>query len=63
MKRYQVLVNCNICGHEAECLEKVVFGEENAKNITNELIANGKVARYEELPIGQAWFDDANWIG
>ena len=59
MKRYQVLVNVN--GYE--CLDTVVFGEHNAINRTNALNTAGKVARYEELPMGQAWFDDNNWIG
>ena len=59
MKRYQVLINVN--GYE--CLDTVVFGEHKAIARTHELNTAGKVARYEELPMGQAWFDDNNWIG
>lgn len=59
MKRFQIIVNVN--GYE--CLDTVVFGEFTAIARTYELNTAGKVARYEELPIGIAWFDDTNWIG
>ena len=63
MKRYEIIVKCNIYGNEVECLHKVIFGEGNAINEVNNLIKEGKVARYEEKAIGTAWYDEENWIG
>ena len=63
MKRYEIIVKCNICGNEVECLHKVVLGEENAINEVNALTTKGKVARYEEKVVGTAWYDEENWIG
>ncbi len=59
MKRFQVIVNVNGC----ECLDTVVFGEHKAIARAYALNTAGKIAHYEELPMGTAWFDDNNWIG
>ena len=69
MKRYQILCTYDICGQEVECLccdveNAIVFNEDTAKAQVAKLHEMGYAdARYEELPQGEAWFDDENWIG
>lgn len=69
MKRYQIIRTYNICGKPVECLCvdagcAIVYGEDAAKAQVAKLHEMGYVdARYEELPQGEAWFDDENWIG
>lgn len=42
----------------------ICIGEDKAKQRVAELHAIGETsARYEELPYGEAWFDDDNWLG
>ena len=62
MKRYKILAMYNIYGKECECLETVVFGEENAQTEVAKLTAQGIVARYE-AETGAEWYNDNNWIG
>lgn len=69
MKRYQILRTYNICGKLIECLcynigSAIVYDEGIAKAQVSKLHEMGYAdARYEELPQGEAWFDDKNWIG
>lgn len=69
MKRYQILRHYNISGKSVECLCydagcAIVYGEEKAQAQVAKLHSMGYTdARYEELPMGTAWFDDNNWIG
>ena len=62
MKRYKILAMYNIYGKEVECLETVVFGEENAQIEVARLTEQGVVARYE-AETGAEWYNDNNWIG
>ena len=62
MKRYKILAMYNMYGREVECLETAVFDEENAQAKVAELMAQGKVARYE-AENGAEWYNDNNWIG
>ena len=62
MKKYKVLAMYNIYGKEVECLEIVVFGEENAQAEVTKLTAQGITARYE-AETGAEWYNDNNWIG
>lgn len=67
--RYQILRTYNICGKLVECLateagSAIVYSEATAKAQVAKLHEMGYAdARYEELPQGEAWFDDENWIG
>ena len=69
MKRYQIIRTYNICGKLVECLcydvgSAIVYGEGIAKAQVAKLHEMGYAdARYEELPQGEAWLDDENWIG
>lgn len=69
MKRYQIIRAYNIYGKPVECLcydagNAIVYGEDTAKAQVAKLHEMGYAdARYEELPQGEAWFDDENWIG
>ena len=69
MKRYQIIRTYNICGKLVECLccdaeYSIVSSEDAAKAQVAKLHEMGYAdARYEELPQGEAWFDDENWIG
>lgn len=69
MKRYQIIRNYNINGQMTPCLCydagcAIVYGEEEAKAQVEKLHAMGYTDAYcEELPQGQAWFDNNNWIG
>ena len=69
MKRYQILRTYEICGQQVECLccdaeYAIVSNEDAAKAQVAKLHEMGYAdARYEELPQGEAWFDDENWIG
>lgn len=69
MKRYQIVRKYIINGEACECLcddlgAAIVYGEEKARDMVQKLHDMGHTsARYEELPQGQAWFDDENWIG
>lgn len=62
MKKYNILAMYNIYGKEVECLETVVFGEENAQAEVTKLFEQGMVARYE-AETGAEWYNDNNWIG
>jgi hypothetical protein len=72
-QRFQVLDTYIISGKEHECLAgrptasgswSVCYDEKQAQQRVSELHAAGFTkARYEELPWGQAWFDDENWMG
>ena len=69
MERYQIIRAYNIYGKPVECLcddagSAIVYGEDTAKAQVAKLHEMGYAdARYEELPQGEAWFDDVNWIG
>jgi hypothetical protein len=71
-ERYQIIYKVIICGKECECLCGVktasgdgyfAYSREEAEKRVAELIEAGYEARYSELPYGEAWFDDNNWIG
>lgn len=72
MKRFQILANYNICGQVMECLCNeptksgswmFCYDEVQAQQRVAELVEKGMNARYEELPQGQAWFDNERWMG
>lgn len=70
MKRFQIIRNYKINGQLTPCLctddgiLTIVYGEELAKAQVEKLHARGYTDAYcEELPQGQAWFDNENWIG
>lgn len=69
MKRYQIIRTYNICGKPTECLCHdagcaIVYGEDAAKTQVAKLHEMGYTdARYEESPLGKAWFDDEKWLG
>ena len=71
-ERYQIIYKTVVCGNECECLCGVktasgngyfAYSKADAEKRVAELIEAGYEARYEELPYGEAWFDDNNWIG
>ena len=69
MKRYKIIRTYNFYGRPVEGLATetgcaIVYGEDAAKAQVAKLHEMGFTdARYEELPQGEAWFDDENWIG
>lgn len=69
MKRYQILRIYEVCGQQVECLCcdagcAIVSNEDAAKAQVAKLHEMGYAdAKYEELPQGEAWFDDENWVG
>lgn len=72
-KRFQIIDTYIINGKECECLAdrptasgawSICYSEESAQRRVAELHEQGFTkARYEELPYGEAWFDDNNWMG
>lgn len=69
LKRYEIVRHYNVCGQSVECLCydagcAIILGEDRAKAQVAKLHAMGYAdARYIELPMGEAWFDDENYIG
>lgn len=66
-ERYQIIYKTVVCGNECECLCAVptasgsgclAGSKADAEKRVAELIELGYEARYEELPYGEAWFDN-----